>query len=237
MHVMVSPSNHGMQNCRPSTSSGGQFCVRLLVVKYLLVGNYGVGNLGDEALREYFLETYPEVEWVVVMGGAKGAKGTKGAKVCRLPFGLRSLFMTPWWRTIRSLQGSDGIVFGGGSLFTDTESSFACWLWWWHACVGWLFRKDLILAFQGIGPFRTGIGKALAKWVVKRAVFVSVRDQASLDRITSWRSDVILSFDPILKAPKVLRVPKAPRSLLVIPRRNSDRKFFSRQKHTERHTY
>ena len=40
-------------------------------MRLLLVGNYGVGNLGDEALREYFLKRFPEVQGEVE-GGAYG---------------------------------------------------------------------------------------------------------------------------------------------------------------------
>ncbi|MBI3336533.1 polysaccharide pyruvyl transferase family protein [Candidatus Peregrinibacteria bacterium] len=169
-------------------------------MRYLLIGNYGVGNLGDEALRGYFLDAFPaapcsdakasttgEVEWVVV-----------STDVPRLPLGARSFFGTPWWKTVRAYVKSDGIVFGGGSLFTDSESIKAPLLWWWHAVVAWVFRKPIFLAFQGVGPFRTTLGEWLTRWVVQHATFVSVRDRASFDRVRQWRSDIVLTFDPVL---------------------------------------
>ncbi len=159
-----------------------------------LIGNYGVGNLGDEALKEYFFSRFPEVEWLVV--SATPGQG----EYPRLPAGIRSFFSTPWWRTLRMLWGADGVVFGGGSLFTDTESIRACVLWGLHAFVGRMLRKPMYFAFQGIGPFRSRVGEWMAKRELRGAKFLSVRDDASAVRVESWKlnTNVIRSIDPIL---------------------------------------
>ena len=109
-------------------------------MRCLLISNYGTGNHGDVALKEYFLTRFPEVEWIVLSANAQSPRD-----VPRLPFGLRSLFTTPWWRTLAALRSSDAVIFGGGSLFTDVESVRACLLWWWHACVArMLDRKSVV---------------------------------------------------------------------------------------------
>jgi len=157
-------------------------------MRYLLIGNYGVGNIGDEALREYFFHSYSDVDWTVV-----SAHPRRG-EVPRFPLGVRSL-LRPWWRTFHALHGSDGVVFGGGTLFTDVESVYACVLWWWHAFIARLFGKQVHLAFQGIGPFRTSLGERLARSVVASAATVSVRDLHSFERVKHWRMNkkIILS--------------------------------------------
>lgn len=157
-------------------------------MRCLLIGNYGTGNLGDEALKEYFLTRFPEIDWTVL-----SASPSAPNEVPRLPFGLRSL-LTPWWRTLGAFRRGDAVVFGGGSLFTDVESVRACFLWWWHAFVARIFRKPVLLAFQGIGPFRTRIGESLARSVLRHAQFVSVRDAESAARA---KVPVIESFDPV----------------------------------------
>ncbi len=156
-------------------------------MRFVLVGNFGVGNAGDEILREYFLERLPEVEWIV-----------GGGEYPRFPSGLRSFLSLRWMRTVSALRKSDGMVFGGGSLFTDVESPRACWVWFCHAIAAWLFRKPILLTFQGIGPFRTRRGRWLAEWVVRRSAFLSVRDGASKERVGRWKknTDVIQTFDP-----------------------------------------
>jgi polysaccharide pyruvyl transferase WcaK-like protein len=191
---------------------------------FVLVGNYGAQNIGDEALREYFLSAFHEVEWKVVSASPSGPN-----EVPRLPFGLRSFF-TSWPRTIGAIARSKAAVFGGGSLFTDIESVRACMMWWSYAFIARLFRKPVILAFQGIGPFRTRFGLLLAQWTAKRAVFISVRDDESLKRIEGWDlgCEPTLTFDPAfaLFASHPKRT-SGGRTLVLIPRTNSDDRFFS----------
>ncbi len=161
----------------------------------LLVGNYGVGNAGDEILREYFLERFPDVTWQVL------SAHPREGELSRFPGGVRSLFSLRWVQTLRVLQKADGMVFGGGSLWTDAESVEACILWSIHAWFARLCRKPYFLAFQGIGPFRTRLGKWLARWVIAHASFISVRDPGSRGRIEEWKKNtrVVQSFDPSLQ--------------------------------------
>lgn len=205
------------------------------MMRYVLIGNYGVGNLGDEALKDFFLTEFPDIEWKVV------SACPEQGEFPRLPAGVRSLF-TPWWRTIGVIRKSDGVVFGGGSLFTDTESLYACFIWWWHARVARLFGKKIILAFQGIGPFRTRAGERLARATVRTASHVSVRDKGSYDRVKSWvapasrspkgegsNKKVVQTFDPIFALIQNKKSELSTQKLLVvIPRMNSDDKFRER---------
>ena len=156
-------------------------------MRALLIGNYGVGNWGDDALRDYFLTAFPEIEWTVVSASARPPVRPERTIpiVPRLPLGFRSLFR-PWWRTLRAIARTDAVVFGGGSLFTDSESLFACFLWGMHACVARFFHRPVFLASQGIGPFRTRLGEGIARSVALRSAFLSVRDTASMARVETW---------------------------------------------------
>ena len=192
-------------------------------MRCVLVGNYGVGNLGDDALRSYFLTGFPEIDWITTSVHPRGE-----TEVPRLPAGLRSILGTPWWRTIKAFRHSDAIVFGGGSLFTDVESSFACFLWWLHGLVGVLLGKKIILAFQGIGPFRTRRGEWFARWVVRRSSFISVRDASSAERVGTWRTNlpIVQTFDPVFSLmAKQNNIIDTKDVFIVIPRRNSGESF------------
>lgn len=191
-------------------------------MRVLLVGNYGVGNVGDEALRQYFEQSFQDVTWKVV-----SAKPTVH-EYARFPGGIRSACTTSWFRTVRALWQCDAMLFGGGSLFTDAESWYACLLWWWHAFWAWLFRKKIILAFQGIGPFHTYVAEKLTKWVVRRAAYISVRDQVSYERVQKWkpRVPVLRTFDPVfLRVPEMEYPLQAQEKILLIPRKNSTDAF------------
>lgn len=192
-------------------------------MRCVLVGNYGVGNLGDEALREFFLKEFTEVEWIVVSGNLHAPN-----EVPRLPLGLRSLFK-PWRRTINAIRQSDAVVFGGGSLFTDTESAWACVVWGAYALAARLFGKPYYLAFQGIGPFRTLFGHVMTQIVCSHAAFISVRDEESMKRILPWKTKLVplLTFDPAfsLFATFMKGLPDE-KLLAIIPRANATEDFF-----------
>lgn len=191
-------------------------------MRCLLIGNYGVGNLGDELLKEYFLRHFSQIDWKVL--SARPARG----ELSRLPGGLRSLLGLRWIRTLRELRQADAVVFGGGSLFTDSESVYACALWWLHARIARLLRRKVFFAFQGVGPFRTKIGEWFARSAFRGAAFISVRDSISADRARPWRlnTEIIQSFDPVfsLMAEEISNVRSMDVSkelLVVIPRGNA----------------
>lgn len=190
-------------------------------MSYLLIGNYGVSNLGDEALKQYFLEGYPEVDWRVL------SAYPQEEELPRLPCGIRSLLSLRWIKTLGAYKRCEGVVFGGGSLFTDTESIRAPLIWWWHAFVARLYRKDIILAFQGIGPLRSRLGTRLTRWVLQHATLVIVRDQESVQRVKALcpNTKVIQSFDPVLSLIDSKITESTQNILILIPRRNSGETF------------
>ncbi|MDD5469604.1 MAG: polysaccharide pyruvyl transferase family protein [Candidatus Peribacteraceae bacterium] len=193
-------------------------------MQYVLIGNYGVGNLGDEALREYFLRQFSDVHWNVL------SAHPRGDELPRLPAGIRSFF-TPWWKTLRAIRRSDGVVFGGGSLFTDTESSYACFLWWWHVLVACILRKKIALAFQGIGPFRTKRGEWFARSACRMASHISVRDSVSRKRLEHWKlnTEVIQTFDPVFSLiDNEKKYLSSKNVFIIVPRKNSSATFRDR---------
>lgn len=195
----------------------------------LLIGNYGAGNFGDEAMKDYFLRSFGSESWTVVSAHPSGS-----SEIPRLPAGIRSFIGLSWLRTIRAFRRTDGVVFGGGSLFTDAESVRACWLWWMHAMLARWCGKPLFFAFQGIGPFRSRVGEWLARSAARRAAFLSVRDAASAARLEQWglHTKVIQSFDPVFSLFEKENKPTNTKNVLVIiPRQNSQAILLDRAKH------
>ena len=192
-------------------------------MSYVLVGNYGVGNLGDEALRISLEHLVPEAHFRVI------SANPGPDELPRLPCGIRSFLLTPWWKTVGALVRSDGLVFGGGALFTDVESSRACILLAIHAFIALLLRRPIFLAFQGIGPFRRRWTEAIVRSVVRWARFVSVRDAASRARVESWglSKNVVQTFDPVFSLFTEHNADVRTQNVIVIiPRHNSPLPFF-----------
>ena len=191
-------------------------------MKCVLVGNYGVGNIGDEALKEYFLSKFPDISWSIV-----SAHPTAAHDIPRLPLGVRSLF-APWWKTINAIRHADALIFGGGSLFTDIESVWACVIWRTYAILASWFKVPVMLAFQGAGPWKTGLGLRLAKKTYQSAAFISVRDEDSLRRLEAFHlaHPPTLSFDPAFAFFATKPRISVSHRLVLIPRANSNEKFF-----------
>lgn len=190
-------------------------------MRAVLVGNYGVGNVGDEALKAYFLRTFADVEWQIL--SAHPAKG----EFHRLPGGLRSFLFTPWWKTIAAMRHADAVIFGGGTLLTDVESSYACFLWFLHALIARSVGTPVLLAFQGIGPFVTQRGEWFARATVRLSRFLSVRDSAAASRVHSWNLNIniIQTFDPIYSVISNQNTVRSKDILTLIPRQNSSDSF------------
>lgn len=189
----------------------------------VLVGNFGVGNLGDEALKEVFLTQFPEVDWVVL-----SAHPTANNEVSRLPAGLRSFLSFGWLATLKAYWKCDAVVYGGGTLFTDIESVSACFIWWIHSLPARMFRKPIHLAFQGIGPFKTRVGERLTRSVLRRAATISVRDKSSAKRIEILDKSIkfVQACDPVILLLESQKMSNSTKKLLMlIPRKNSSEKF------------
>jgi polysaccharide pyruvyl transferase WcaK-like protein len=186
----------------------------------VLVGNFGVGNFGDEAIVEFYLQRFPNVCWKVI------SHTPKENQLYRLPLGVRSFF-TPWLRTVIAMYRADCVVVGGGTLFTDSESVTACILWWLHVVVPKMMGKSIHFAFQGIGPCNTLLGAMLTKSALRSATTISVRDSRSYAYVQELGyTNVFQTFDPvILLLPESYTYSYTHSCLVVIPRHNSNDAF------------
>lgn len=141
----------------------------------LLIGSYGSGNLGDEALKAICQEKLSERFKVLVLTGAPREKN----EAIHFPFGIRSSLSFKWIRSFFFLKKSDVVVFGGGGLFAEHESLKAIGLWSTQVFWAWLFKKPILLIGQSVGPFKTKLGLSLTKWSLSKCKEIQVRDPAS----------------------------------------------------------
>ena len=63
--------------------------------------------------------------------------------------------------------------------------------------MGIFFNKKVIIFAQGIGPINNSLGAFLAKTLLKRCSYVSVRDKKSHDLLKNWGINSELLCDPI----------------------------------------
>jgi polysaccharide pyruvyl transferase CsaB len=167
----------------------------------LIIGNYGAGNLGDDAILAGILTDLKAIGYqghiTVTHGGHPSSPELyKGLhKVPFVPSGLRSRFSSRRKQATEAVKNADLVILGGGGLFVDTESRRAPWIWAAQAreCVKW--NKPYICYGQSVGPLKSWIGEFLAKRTFKKARAIHVRDQDSKKLLDSWGIDCSCGTD------------------------------------------
>ncbi|HRH94131.1 MAG TPA: polysaccharide pyruvyl transferase family protein, partial [Candidatus Peribacteria bacterium] len=137
-------------------------------------------------------------------------------------------------RTLKAIAQSDAVVFGGGSLFTDTESWRAPVMWWWYALAAKLKGKKIVMAFQGVGPVRGFVAKRCTGLTLLWSSFISVRDPGSLKRVEAFLGEsgllgkiIVHTFDPAIAVFKGTSH-ESSKKLIVVPRANTTPEFLAR---------
>lgn len=169
----------------------------------LIIGNYGAGNLGDDAILGGIVEE-------LRLGGFKGSISVmhggivsspeiyKGLK--RVPFypaGFRSFFKREQKKTaLRAIGEADLVILGGGGLFTDVESAKAPFIWAAQARAIRKVGKPYIIFGQSVGPLQHGWARALTKKTFLGAKAVHVRDAASKELLSKWGIRAHVGTDP-----------------------------------------
>lgn len=174
--------------------------------KILICGNYGVGNLGDEAILRALIQYWGKDYEITAMSATpEKTKQKFGIKaVHKYPSGIRShlrRLITSKGRknakeTIKAIRNSDRLILGGGTLLTDEpwKSMFV-----WSAQVKQIEKqgKQIELYANGVGPFQKKWSKRWAKKILTKAKQISVRDERS----AQWVKEIIGESPKIIKDP------------------------------------
>lgn len=135
----------------------------------LLVGYFGYGNLGDEAILAVWVSILRKKKELVVLSGAP--ERTRR---------WHSVQAVPKKGFFSALRKANILLFPGGSLFQD-KTSFRSNLF--YASVVFTARalgKPVFFYGQGIGPFRYQASAKLAIASLQKATLLTVRDRTSM---------------------------------------------------------
>ena len=169
-----------------------------------LVGYYGFGNVGDEAILatmvSQFRDRLPGLPITVASGNPEETSSTHGVEAVA-------------WNDIaaihRSVQASDLVIIGGGGLFHDywgvdpdtflTRSHWGIPYYAGPALLATLYRKPVMLYAVGVGPLFSAHGSKFTYMVAQAAQAITVRDEASkslLEEIGVAAGRVRVTADP-----------------------------------------
>ena len=153
-----------------------------------VLGSYGAGNLGDEAILLGIRKRFPDAKFVVFSHNPKQSSKLHPGITARplLPAGIRSYltqFLNGNLRTsLALLKKSDRILIGGGGIFYDSLFSHGRNpIKVWHARVRLLkFMKfPFELYCVGISKLEKNASQLRMKLICELAEKISVRDQLS----------------------------------------------------------
>lgn len=141
-------------------------------MRVAILGYYGFGNLGDEAvlwaMRAHLQEALPGVEVWVLSADPAWTENVHG---------VHSLPRTNLRAVRRLFRSSHLVCSGGGSLFQDVTS-------WrsplFYGLLHELARGRPILVYaQGLGPLRRRVSRAVTRKAMQSACRITLRDEDS----------------------------------------------------------
>jgi polysaccharide pyruvyl transferase CsaB len=167
--------------------------------KILISGYYGYKNIGDEAIlksiADFLKRNTHDSDITVLTADVEGAKER---------FGIRGADRNNLRKVISEVHRCDYLISGGGSLLQDVTSRRSIVYYFAILFLARLFGKKTIIYCQGIGPIEKKRNRTVAGWLLKRALYITVRDVQSEKELISLGIDsgkIHVSSDPVLAFP------------------------------------
>ncbi|MEW5947582.1 MAG: polysaccharide pyruvyl transferase CsaB [bacterium] len=179
----------------------------------LIIGYFGSGNLGDEAILQGF------VEWA--RGELPGAKLTvlSSAPVATArQYNVEAVGKTQWFKLLRALTRADDVVAPGGSILQDATSLRSLLYYAGIARLARLFARRVFFLNQGVGPLSSKTSRRIAaKAASSWASLFTLRDGESARLLVGlgapWKKLTVRGDTSLLLSRYVPdRAPGAPRA-------------------------
>ena len=148
----------------------------------LIIGAYGCGNCGDDAIVQSICQQFHEWDICAANGACEDIGKLFHIRTvpCRLNEGFSlTVFISMLgdvFRIGRQVITSDVLMYGGGSLIHDLRPYNLPFMFMWHALAK-LLHKRVYYFSMGVGPIETKLGKHLCKRFLKSADGLFVRDE------------------------------------------------------------
>ncbi len=154
---------------------------------FVICGNYGATNIGDEAILQSILQfcrhAFPHADITVISSNpARTAEQYDVKTVPMMPAGLRSyvkaFFSRSMRKTLHAYKRADAVIFGGGGLFTD-ERPHAIFIWLMQILPAFRYKKPVMSLGQSVGPLMNRWSRWVVGKIFRKMKIVTVRDEAS----------------------------------------------------------
>jgi len=157
--------------------------------KVLISGYYGFDNFGDEAILELLLEQLKDCKVTVLTATPRKTFDR---------YGVTTVQTFSMEHVIKEIADCDVLISGGGSLLQNVTSNRSLFFYGSIIQFAHLMRKEVVIFAQGIGPINGWFANSLAKGWIKKAKYVSVRDENSMKLMKKWKvKNANLVCDPL----------------------------------------
>lgn len=156
--------------------------------KVLLVGNYGVGNVGDYMLMESSIQQIKKLESEYVVACPGDIEGS----VSIPPAGIRSFFSFKWLSFFKSLKECDLVVFGGGGLL-NPEEKMSLLIWGQIIVMAKMYKKKVIMIGQSFSVVDNTV-----RFLLDKVDAISVRDSFSKKILDEYYAGKIVKVDDLV---------------------------------------
>lgn len=147
-----------------------------------IIGNFGVGNFGDDAILKGELDLLSKMYDLSILSPfPKNTKKKFGIKSYSIyPTGIKSFLKFNWMNFFHAINSLDMFILGGGGLLTDEESDKAIKIWGKQIEII-LEKKKPVFLFGNYTNITHKENLFYVKDLIQRCKFTTVRDNLSLN--------------------------------------------------------
>ncbi len=180
-------------------------------MKIIISGNYGAGNIGDEMILNGLILSLKsinsKVEITVLSADPKETEKMHNVRaVHKFPAGIKSFanyILKTGKETKKAVKNCDYFILGGGGLFSNLTFR-ANTIWGIQAEKAISYNKKLLQLGQSISPIENKVVRRMIKTIFTHSEIISVRDEASKERLEGWgiSNEIIFVPDYAFRIPK-----------------------------------
>jgi polysaccharide pyruvyl transferase WcaK-like protein len=171
-------------------------------MKILILNSDSPNNRGDRAILagniELLKSAYPEAEITSLSQFKERDEAWFGINF--LKFSPYSIKPVDYLKLLSAAKKSDIIFWGGGEILKDYTNKISLFYWALKLFGVRLVNKNIIGAFQGIGPTKANVSKKVIAFAVSQCRAFLTRDEESKAKLEAWgvRIPIIASYDPAI---------------------------------------
>ncbi|MDD3013003.1 MAG: polysaccharide pyruvyl transferase CsaB [Candidatus Gastranaerophilales bacterium] len=160
--------------------------------KILISGYYGFDNFGDDAILHVLISD--------VKNSTNNPKITvisDNPEKTKLKYNVESVYRFDFKNIFSCMKSSDLFISGGGSLLQDITSFKSLLYYLGLILLALILGVKSCIYAQGIGPIKSKFGRFLTSILLKKLVFIAVRDTESQNFLKKLGVKSVLTADPV----------------------------------------